>query len=137
MTEADKERIATFDVKWEKASPEEKAILVSNAKLPTFKSQCQTRFRSKIENLCTLAKLFPILKRAQQENPNWKLLQGVDLTVGTSAYAVYRHVLSIIRFLDKSMSPRPGEYYQCLQYLVNVATSSQPQRTDAKIFTLQ
>ena len=37
----------------------------------------------------------------------------------------------MLKFFDSKATPRPGEYYQSLVYLLNIATSSQPQRTDA------
>ena len=132
LTHDEKARIASFDPKWDKATETEKDQLISDASCPTFKSMCCTRFRTKIENLATLTKIYPILKRIKEENPDWNLLQDVDFSVATSAYVVYKHLLFMVKYFDQKMASRPGEYYQCLSFLLNLATTTTEQRTDAE-----
>ena len=134
MTEADKQRIVSYDPKWKTASEEEKAQMISTAKFPTFKSQCSTRFRTKMENYLTLAKLYPTLAKIQADYPDWKLFQDIDFSVGTSAYDVYRHLLFMVKHFDKKKASRPGEYFQALLFFLNIATTAAPQRIDAKKF---
>ena len=107
--------------------------MIADAQCPTFKSMCSTRFRTRMENLLTLVKLYPVLKRIQDENPDWKMISEVDLSVATSAFVVYKHLLSMVKFFDSKNTSRPGEYFQCLLFLLNVATTTSEQRIDAKI----